>query len=381
MLRSFWTWLLLLGVVWFFAIFHFTASFAEMTWRIFFSAGFFAVFFLSPLLRNHRYLFSILLYMCAVLAIAALWPEQGGTPNPYTLLVFSILAGKAVYLLPAWQAFSMGVILFIGALSPWFVGYDIFAPVFICLYAILLGFAFASFRSILLSERDFSSRTEALLSEYRKMKRRIATDEQLARQEERVQIGRDIHDSVGHKLTALLMQLEVARMEAVGPTKDRFHELKKIAKASLEETRNAVKALKQDDVGGLSAIISLIRKLEAESFIRVQFSVKHGALSATLGNEQVICVYRAVQEALTNIMRHSGASEADILFEAPAGKVFRFEVSNPTKEIVSYREGFGLSSMRERLENVGGSFEVGQEGNRFVVRGVLPLVQKGGMEG
>ncbi|MBW7454195.1 sensor histidine kinase, partial [Paenibacillus sepulcri] len=236
------------------------------------------------------------------MAVTALWPEGGGFPNPYPLLVFSLIAGEAVYRLPAPHASVISVILLIGAISPGYWGYSTLSPLFICLYGLLHGAAFMVFRGIWKNEEEMTARNEALLSEYRKMKRRIVSDEQAARQEERVQVGRDIHDSVGHKLTALLMQLEVFRMEADPAAAGRMQALKVLAKESLDETRNAVKALKQHEAGGLAAILSLIRKLEAESFIRVNFSVKHGALSAPLSNTQSIAVYRAVQEALTNMM-------------------------------------------------------------------------------
>jgi signal transduction histidine kinase len=213
------------------------------------------------------------------------------------------------------------------------------------------------------------------------MKRRLISDEQLARQDERAQVGRDIHDSVGHKLTALLKQLEVFRMQTEDTEVDsRLQVLKELAKESLEDTRNAVKVMKQNETGGLSAILRLIRKLEAESFIRVHFSVKRGALSAPLNNEQSIAVYRAVQEALTNIMRHSKAREAEITFEAPGGGIFLFEVINPIIAEKSFREGFGLQSMRERIEHAGGRLEIIQYDDRFVVHGTLSMLDKRGAE-
>ncbi|WP_096439971.1 sensor histidine kinase [Alteribacter populi] len=312
----------------------------------------------------------------AVLVVIVLWPERGIDPNPYTLLVFSFFAGKAAYRLDWRQVMFVGAILLFGALGPTFAGYPIFPPVFIILYSVMLAIALVVFRKVSEDLEEGLERNEALLSEYRKMKRRIASGEKQARQEERTQIARDIHDSVGHKLTALLMQLEVYRMQAGDEKDERLQELKKLAKDSLEETRSAVKTLKQDEVTGVSAIIALIRKLEAESFIRIQFSVKHGAFSAHLGNEQAIAVYRVVQEALTNLMRHSQVREAEIVFEAPAGGVFRFEVSNPLTEEISFREGFGVASMRERIEQAGGHYEVTQFDGRFTVRGTLPLLNE-----
>ncbi|GIO94001.1 hypothetical protein J31TS3_52280 [Paenibacillus lactis] len=218
------------------------------------------------------------------------------------------------------------------------------------------------------------ARNEALLSEYRNMKRRLVTDEQLARREERAQVGRDIHDSVGHKLTALLMQLEMQRLQADHDTANVLQGLKVLAKESLEETRNAVKSLKQQETGGLAGIMGLLRRLEAERFMRVHLTARHGALTTPLSNSQSIAVYRAVQEAMTNAMKHGSTREVSILFEAPGGGMFRFEVSNPYQGFrSSFREGYGLQSMRERLESEGGSLEVVHYDNVFVVRGELLL--------
>ncbi|KHF40590.1 sensor histidine kinase [Halalkalibacter okhensis] len=379
-MASFWIWLLLLGVSWFFALTHFTINFSEIPFRMVGCAGFFALFFLSPLFRTRQRLLTIVLCLASIITILSLWPEKESTPNIYILLVLLIIAGKAVYRLQPLQAGVVGVILFSGTLAPYFLHYPSVPPMFLCLYGLIITVGLTLYRRLFISHEETLARNEALLTEYRKMKRRVVSDEKLARQEERSQIAREIHDSVGHKLTALLMQLEVFRMQSSSDEENRkIVELKKIAKESLEETRSAVKTLKQDDVRGLSAIIGLIRKLEAESFIRVQFTVKHGALSAPLLNSQAIAVYRVVQEALTNVMRHSGTREVDILFEAPGGTLFRFEVSNQTIEEGIIREGFGLTAMRERMEHAGGKIEVKQYNGRFIVRGTLSLPNGGGM--
>lgn len=118
------------------------------------------------------------------------------------------------------------------------------------------------------------------------MKRRLITDEQHARQEERAQVGRDIHDSVGHKLTALLMQLEMHRMQADRETAEVLKGLKALAKESLEENKNAVRSMKQQETSGLPAIIGLLRRLESESFMRVTLMARHGALTVPLNNIQ-----------------------------------------------------------------------------------------------
>ncbi|WP_084242984.1 sensor histidine kinase [Planomicrobium okeanokoites] len=375
-MRSYWFWILMLGTAWTLGLIQLSMDVSEMPFRIFGSAIFFGLFFLMPLLKRMPLLALLNLMGMAALAIWIFWPAPGSPMNLYPLLIFPIIAGKAVYRLSVQGSVIIGIVLLAGALLHSLAGDSDISPIFILLYALLLGAALLFFRKSYIFEDGLQERNEALLSEYRKMKRRLLTDERAARQEERTQIARDIHDSVGHKLTALLMQLEVFRLQADGDTAEGLQDLKSLAKESLEETRSAVKTLKHDEAGGVTAIIGLIRKLEAESFLRIQFSVKHGALSAPLGNEQMVIVYRAVQEALTNIMRHSPAREAEIVFEAPGGSIFRFTVSNKTGETSPFREGFGLSSMRERVEQSGGAFKAGPENGLFIVKGSLPLIVK-----
>ena len=375
-MRSYWFWLLMLGASWVMGLIHLSLSIEELPLHIFGSALFFGLFFLAPLLRRTPFFAFLNSLMMAVLAILLFWPEQETALNPYPLMIFTIIAGKAVYRLSAKAAAGVGAVLLIGALGQGLAGDPGFSPLFIVLYGLLVSAALVFFKRSHVLEEELQERNEALLSEYRKMKRRLLTDEQAARQEERTQIARDIHDSVGHKLTALLMQLEVFRLQAEGQAAEQLEDLKSLARESLEETRSAVKTLKHDEAGGVTAIIGLIRKLEAESFLRVQFSVKHGALSAQLGNDQMVIVYRAVQEALTNIMRHSQAREAEIIFEAPGGSIFRFTVSNKIAGAYTFREGFGLSSMRERIEQAGGDFKAGAENGLFIVKCSLPLIVK-----
>jgi signal transduction histidine kinase len=379
-MRSFWLWFSLLLITWVCSVLHISTNIADLPWRIAMSALFFALYFISPLFRQNPIFLMMILSIISIIAIAALWPESTGAPNLFPLLVYSIIAGEAMYRLSAPQAAGIGVILLLGSIAPYVWGYSSISPLYIGLYSLLLAVSFVIFRKTWVIQEEVTARNEALLSEYRKMKRQIVASEQAAREEERAQVGRDIHDSVGHKLTALLMQLEVFRMQTDEGTALRVQELKELASESLEETRSAVKTLRNHEAGGLTAIVSLIRKLESESFFRINFSVRHGALSAPLSNTQSIAVYRSVQEALKNIMRHSNARDAEIIFEAPGGGVFRFEVINKWEENKSFREGFGLRSMRERMELAGGRLDVIPYKDRFVVRGTLSMVKKGGEE-
>ncbi|MGG3509862.1 histidine kinase [Paenibacillus lautus] len=372
--RSFWIWFIFLGLSWIFAflpvIQHGNPD--QLPWRLGSSAIFFTAFFLSPLYRAKPAMLFVTLLVASLFSMISLWPTSTSASNPYILLVYSILAGKAVYRLPFIHAACIGLVLAAGAMVPGLFGYAEFPWFFLVLYSVMLAMGLALFRTVWSRNQESTVRYETLLSEYRNMKRRLITDEQHARQEERAQVGRDIHDSVGHKLTALLMQLEMHRMQADRETAEVLKGLKALAKESLEETRNAVKSMKQQETSGLPAIIGLLRRLESESFMRVTLTARHGALTVPLNNIQSIAVYRAVQEAMTNAMKHGSTREVHIIFEAPGGGIFRFEVSNPYhRKRDTYRDGYGLKAMRERMEEAGGELQISQYDNQFIVRGTL----------
>lgn len=378
-MRSFWFWFVTMAAAWAGSMIHIRPDAEELPWRMLLSACFFAVYFTLPLVRQRIVWLTALLSALPLLAAAAHWPAAEQALNPYPLLIFTLLAGEAVYRLPPLPAAAAGVFALLAAAAPALLGESGYPLPFLGLFAAAFAAAGALFQSVTDREQEAAARSEALLSEYRKLKRRQLSDEEAVRQEARAQAARDIHDTAGHKLTALLMQLEVYRMQASEEAKPMLEQLKLLAKESLEETRKAVKKLKKEESGGLQAILALIRRLEAENFMKIEFTVKDGALSAPLTNEQSVAVYRAVQEALTNAMRHSRARSAQVMFEAPGGgSVFRFEISNERKEGGrAFIEGFGLRSMRERVTQAGGELEIAAYEHQFIVRGSFAL-RKGG---
>ncbi|MCI3926954.1 histidine kinase [Paenibacillus sp. TRM 82003] len=374
MLRSFWVWFAFLTAGLSLSIARVDYEGNALAARLLAGALLLAAFFVAPLFRRRPKPMTAVLCLSALFATAAVWPLPEAETTPYTLLVFSLLAGKAVYRLPLRMAGLVGLFALAGAAAPGWMGLPSWPPAFLGMYAAAFAACSYVFGTLQRERDEAAARNEELLSEYRSLKRRLATNEEAARQEERTQVAREIHDSVGHKLTALLMQLEVQRMQASEETQPMLAGLKMLAKESLEETRGAVKLLNQQETGGLTAIVGLLRRLEAENFMRIQFTIRDGALTAPLSNPQSVAVYRSVQEALTNAMRHGHGREANVTFEAPGGgSVFRFEVTNPCKQGTTFAEGFGLRSMRERVEQAGGRIEAAAYHQEFVVRGTIPL--------
>lgn len=365
-------------LVWAAALSVYWGSMAVEYWRLLGAAAYFALFFVLPLLAKKPNTTIVCLCALSVLSAGSLYPLINEEFNPFLLLIQGMVAWEMVQRLSL-AAFIYPALLQIAGifLVAFGAGLEPSSWIFISIYVILLYSGAVLYRLKHERETFSNERYNTLVSEYRSLKRRHASEEDYARQEERILIGHEIHDSVGHKLTALLMQIESLRLKSGNPYQEEVHLLKQLAYDSLEETRRAVKAFRHGDSGGLQGIIRLIRKLESDSFLRIYFTVNHGAFSAPLYGEQSFAIYRSVQEALTNIMKHSKAREAKILFEAPGGTVFRFQISNPIPSSYSYQEGFGLTSMRERLNKLNGDLEVFAASGQFVVRGWLRMDDRG----
>ncbi|MFD5852174.1 sensor histidine kinase [Cytobacillus pseudoceanisediminis] len=372
-MKSYWLWILLNVVVWPFAIAYLNLPINQLPVYIFGVAFYFLLFFLVPLIEKKPIILFFILGTNTIIAAATLFPYNDQF-NPFLILILSLLIAEGFYRLPFRYSIVNGAI---GALA---LGLNTlhsnlgwFLQTFITVYILFLLLALIHYKKNKDHLMDLEARHEAIFSEFRELKRRAVSEEELARQEERVLIAHEIHDSVGHKLTALIMQLEMFRLQTSENEQERVESLKELANESLNETRRAVKSLKANDTGGLPGILRLIRRLELENMMHIHFSVKYGAFSAPLTGEQSFVIYRSVQEALTNIMKHSDAKEAEITFEAPGGSIFRFEIRNPATGTDGYQEGFGLSQMRQRLEKHNGGLKVYQTEGNFIVTGFIKI--------
>lgn len=366
-----WFQLIYLIVVWGFSIYSKILNVGFDSGTIFLSAAFFILYFSLPLLQEKKYLFQIAIFLLNGFVFLTFYSYVF---NGFILLIFLIVANQFINKIKGIRLYIHLFIQYSIIVSPYIISYDLRMLVYIHLLLLLIVWGTITWTRTYSKYTTFLEEESKLQNDYRKLKRQAVIHEKNVRQEERNQIAREIHDSVGHRLTSLLMQLEVARLESESSSeKEKFVRLKSLAKSSLDETRKAVKALKGEETAGLTAVVQLIRKLEAESHLRISFSIKSGTLSSPLTNKQSVVLYRSVQEALTNMMKHSETKQAEIEFRILADSYFQFQISNPAKTKVNITEGFGLTAMKERLDELGGSLKIIQAEGEFQIKGAFPL--------
>ena len=192
-----------------------------------------------------------------------------------------------------------------------------------------------------------------------------------SRAEERLRISRDLHDALGHHLTALSLRLDVASRLADGVAADHVRQAHALTRLLLSDVRDVVGQLRE---GGRVDLATAIRTLAAAT---EGLSVHVDAPEALeIADEaRAHALLRSVQEIVTNTAKHAGAQNLWIRLEAQPGGVV-LHARDDGRGAGSIHEGHGLTGMRERFQEHAGRVEFeGGEGRGFEVRGFMPLSQ------
>lgn len=199
----------------------------------------------------------------------------------------------------------------------------------------------------------------------------LATQSLLAetvRGAERLRIARDLHDAVGHHLTALNLHLDLALRQARDATPPALHTARDASGALLAQVRNVVSSTRQDQAIDLAEAIRMLGEGIPGVAIEVRVAPEASRYPAPVAH----ALFRCIQEAVTNALRHAHARRVDVeLLEADGATVARvFDDGCGTSGLV---EGNGLRGIRERLADLDGELHYGpRDGGGFALELRLP---------
>ncbi|MFJ3585046.1 sensor histidine kinase [Streptomyces sp. NPDC090127] len=194
-------------------------------------------------------------------------------------------------------------------------------------------------------------------------------------QEERISVGRDVHDLVGRELTVLAVRSEVLAVRARGDAHQKdFEELADTARRAHHMLNETI--VRRADGGaearGLDGLVALAEESERMgSPVDLVVAEEAKALSPL----RQTAVHRVVQECLTNAAKHAPGLTVTVTISL-TGRDLRVEVRNPLPvtppDRVPVSTGTGLFSMRERVDSMGGSLSAGPDGDTYTVTALLP---------
>jgi len=217
------------------------------------------------------------------------------------------------------------------------------------------------------SERHYSQlleQSDRLQEQLRRLSRQILS----AQEEERKKISRELHDVIAQTLTGINIRLATLKQQAAINTKGIARNIartQRLVEKSVDIVHQFARELRPavlDDLGLVPALHTFLKSFTARTGVRTRLTAFAGIEQLDTAKRTVL--FRVAQEALTNVARHAQASRADVTIQKlPEGVGMTINDdgrSFDVKHVLHANRGrrLGLLGMRERLEMVGGRFEV-----------------------
>ncbi|MGW9404013.1 sensor histidine kinase [Arthrobacter sp. NPDC055585] len=298
-----------------------------------------------------------------------------GTAVPMAAAVFSAaecgrltaaIAGSA-----AVTVISIGYRLASGQEPAFVLGYDLPQNLLILAGAIALGDSLRARRTL---QRQAGTIAQLTAERYR-----LDAQERLAA--ERLEVSRELHDSIGHSLAVISLHTEVAREAPEEDAKTRNTSLDVIRSTTADavaELKRTVAGLRSGSppAAGTHGLDSLDSTLASARAAGLDITLQNGVQSMLPVSVQST-LYRIIQESITNAVRHSAAGKMLVRLQESEGAVSVWITDDgavprglPVPEAAP---GFGLAGLRERAEALGGEFGAGWTPSGFRVEASLPL--------
>lgn len=313
----------------------------------------------APETSRRRRLGALAVMSPAMIAMAALQPCHFGA------LSLVVVASQAALVLGLRETL-IAIALQTSALGFFLACSESFLEAFAEVIA-LLGFEVFAAVAVSLARRAAEA-TGALAYANAELRATRSLLEETSRLHERTRIARELHDVLGHDLTALGLQLEVAKHVGDGKAGQHVEKAQEVSARLLRNVREVVTAMR--DAPGPDLTSALRALADGVPGMRVHLDMPEGFRVEDAARAH--CVLRCVQEIITNALRHARADNLWITLTATEGAI-AFDARDDGRGAEEVTAGCGLSGMRARLEEMGGFLNVAAEPSRaFVVRAWLP---------
>jgi signal transduction histidine kinase len=306
----------------------------------------------------------VLLLVMTVSAIAVSYFNSSGLGS----VLLMVAAGVMPWLLPLPVALIWLLCGQLAVIPVFYLGLKF--PLFEAAMQSLLyaGFSYFVFVTSLVARQQAQAREQQarLNSELRATRALLAESSRLS---ERMRISRDLHDLLGHHLTALSLNLEVAGHLSEGKVQEHVRQAHTLARLLLTDVREAVSRLREDGAVELSTALRTLT--EGVSSLEIHLEMPHPF--AIDDPERANVLLRCTQEIITNAVRHADASHLWLRFTQTAGAL-EIEARDDGRGVDDFAAGNGLRGMRERLSQHAGSVDIRTaRGQGFALMLHLPM--------
>ncbi|MGE8057967.1 response regulator [Bacillus mycoides] len=300
------------------------------------------------LLFNYKYyLFTeILLYGGLCIYLTSLFPEANVT---FLISVF-LIAANSKHLSYYWTApttvfITTGILYAVAPSNSYWILVTYYG------LAYVMGFAF---HLLIVNHKQ----NEAIRKQNAVLEQYMSQIERITLAEERNRLSSELHDTVGHAYTSIIMGMETLRTElATEMGIQRLDSLLEMGRNSIEDVRGYLHQM--DSPCQSSSLIQSLQNLGAEFQEHAQVNVSFRTFGEEyqLSRQAKIAFIRCLQESLTNAVRHGQGTEIIVSLQFEQ-QYTRLEVQDNGKGNVEWQEGFGMNAMKERAMNLQGQLSV-----------------------
>ncbi|RPJ05348.1 MAG: response regulator [Spirochaetaceae bacterium] len=234
---------------------------------------------------------------------------------------------------------------------------------------------------------------DALLEKVRQMEKRLRKSLKIAnrlygkvqsiQEDERKKISMDLHDELGQSLTAIKLKLFQLKnqLETNTELNDKIGSILVMADDTIKATQRISRQLRPDildNLGFYEAVKSYCRTIDESSGMHIDLVIQ--ADPPTLAPETELCLYRVIQEAVTNIIRHSNAKKADIHI-THEGNALRVTIrdygAGIDRQMINNSASLGIFGMKKRIHAIHGGFRIrGAAGKGTKISILIPFSRK-----
>ncbi|WP_340679037.1 histidine kinase [Paraglaciecola sp.] len=285
------------------------------------------------------------------------WMAGIATAALSTIFYFGLVGILGIIIVTQLPRFySLKVAIIIGCFLPaiWgLINYFVTGLPYVFDNVILLGL-FNSF-AILSSHSFINEQAEKLKSQQlvRELKATQLLLSNTSKRDERLRVARDLHDSLGHNLTALSLQLEVASHQELNLIKPHILQAKSIANRLLSDVRKTVSDIRDNQDFQLDQALLLLTQDIPNLPVKLDLNFDTNQLNIRLAT----VIFRCVQEAITNVLKHANATEC-LVSMTLTHKELLLRISDTGQSTHNIHFGNGLHGMVERVQQIDGSLSV-----------------------
>lgn len=314
-----------------------------------------------------------IMYFVVQLSLAATMILLRGSAGELSMILLP-LAGQSALLLPLRTMVPICALIYVTLVMPLLMRSRWVDAIAVALvYGTGIVFV-VTFTRMAASEREARM---ALAAANQQLREHAAQVKELATTEERNRLAREIHDSLGHYLTVVNVQIEAARAILA---QDRPRALSHLAQAQtltqegLAEVRRSVAALRAAPAASLPLAEALAKLIEQWSAAEVTVALIVTGAACPLTPQAELTLYRAAQEALTNAGKHAQAARIHLTLDYSDDQTVRLKIEDDGRGSADSQGGFGLLGVRERVQLLGGTTRVRTaSGQGFTLEVELPV--------